>query len=58
MEHIFEIFSVSRETKAKKQKRQTVKPAFSAVDVGVKEKDMVNSGTLIDCVMPNSFWLL
>ena len=45
MEHIFVNFYVSRETMefcgSEKRKEQAQKPALSAVDVGVKEKDMV-----------------
>ena len=42
MKHIFKIFNVSRETMQKAEKTDLVRSAFSAVDVGVKEKDMVN----------------
>lgn len=46
MEHILKIFYVSRETKQKKAKRTGRTPVLSAVDVGVKEKDMVIGRTL------------
>ena len=48
MKHFFVNFYVSRETYAffcKNAKRAGIRPAPSALDVGVKEKDMVIGGT-------------
>ena len=48
MKYILKIFCVSRETTEKKRKGQAFKPVLSALDVGVKEKDMVIGGTQIN----------
>ena len=48
MEHILKIFYVSRETRQDNAKRTGKMPVLSAVDVGVKEKDMVIGGTQIN----------
>lgn len=42
MKYNLKIFCVSRETVVKKAERTGKKTVLSAVDVGVKEKDMVS----------------